>query len=62
MVDAITSGDIERAGDLMTDSHASLRDDHQVTTPALDALVDRLCAVPGVYGARLTGGGWGLVI
>jgi galactokinase len=59
MVDAITSGDIERAGDLMTDSHASLRDDHEVTTKGLDLLVDRLCAVPGVYGARLTGGGWG---
>jgi galactokinase len=59
MVDAITSGDIERAGDLMTDSHASLRDDHEVTTKGLDALVERLCAVPGVYGARLTGGGWG---
>jgi galactokinase len=36
-----------------------LRDDQQVTTPALDALVDRLNAMPGVYGARLTGGGWG---
>jgi galactokinase len=59
LVHAITSGDIERAGDLMTDSHASLRDDQEVTTPALDALVDRLCAVAGVYGARLTGGGWG---
>ena len=58
-VAAIASGDIERAGDLMTDSHASLRDDHEVTTGALDALVERLCAVPGVYGARLTGGGWG---
>ena len=59
MVDALAAGDVERAGDLMTDSHASLRDDQQVTTPALDALVERLSAEPGVYGARLTGGGWG---
>jgi galactokinase len=59
LVAAVSSGDIERAGDLMTDSHVSLRDDQQVTTPALDALVDRLNAMPGVYGARLTGGGWG---
>src|SRR4051794_5938937 len=59
LVSAVSSGDIELAGDLMTDSHASLRDDQQVTTPALDALVDRLNAMPGVYGARLTGGGWG---
>jgi galactokinase len=58
-VAAIASGDVELAGDLMTDSHVSLRDDQQVTTPALDKLVDRLCAMPGVYGARLTGGGWG---
>ena len=58
-VAAIASGDVELAGDLMTDSHVSLRDDQQVTTPALDRLVERLCAMPGVYGARLTGGGWG---
>jgi galactokinase len=43
----------------MTESHLSLRDDEEVTTPALDALVERLVATPGVHGARLTGGGWG---
>ncbi len=43
----------------MTASHASLRDDYEVSTPALDALVDRLTAKPGVHGARLTGAGFG---
>jgi galactokinase len=56
---AIERGDAKTAGLLMTDSHASLRDNQQVTTPALDTLVDRLVATPGIYGARLTGGGWG---
>lgn len=40
-------------------SHASLRDDFQVSTPALDALVRRLSGQPGVVGARLTGAGFG---
>ena len=59
LVAALGAGDVEGAGRIMTESHASLRDDHEVTTPALDALVDRLVATRGVYGARLTGGGWG---
>jgi galactokinase len=58
-VAAMTKGDIATAGVLMTESHVSLRDNQEVTTPALDALVERLVAVPGVHGARLTGGGWG---
>jgi galactokinase len=43
----------------MVASHASLRDDFEVSTPVLDALVDRLCATDGVHGARLTGAGFG---
>lgn len=58
-VDAIAAGDVATAGRLMVQSHRSLRDDHDVTTAALDALVERLCTTPGVHGARLTGGGWG---
>ena len=50
---------VSTAGLLMTESHMSLRDNQEVTTAALDALVDRLVTTPGVYGARLTGGGWG---
>jgi len=58
-VAALRAGDAVTAGELMTASHASLRDDHEVSTPALDSLVARLTATRGVYGARLTGGGWG---
>jgi galactokinase len=58
-VDALSAEDVSTAGALMTQSHESLRDNHEVTTPTLDALVARLVAVPGVHGARLTGGGWG---
>ena len=57
--DAFAAGDLATAGAAMTESHRSLRDDQQVTTAALDDLVDRLLTVPGVHGARLTGGGWG---
>jgi galactokinase len=57
--DALRSGDLETAGRLMVESHASLRDDYEVSTAALDALVARLTATPGVYGARLTGAGFG---
>ncbi|GAB3401319.1 galactokinase [Massilia agilis] len=49
----------ERFGELMNASHASLRDDYEVSIPELDALVDALRAAPGVYGARLTGAGFG---
>ncbi|HEX2047024.1 MAG TPA: galactokinase [Acidimicrobiales bacterium] len=52
-------GDLAGAGALMAASHASLRDDFEVSTPALDALVAELSAAPGVYGARLTGAGFG---
>ena len=43
----------------MNESHASLRDDFEVSTPALNTLVERLQRTPGVFGARLTGAGFG---
>ncbi len=43
----------------MVASHVSLRDDFEVSTTVLDELVDRLTAVDGVIGARLTGAGFG---
>ena len=46
-------------GQLMNASHASLRDDYEVSTPELDRLVALLQSHPGVYGARLTGAGFG---
>jgi galactokinase len=56
--DALRSGDSGRAGALMIESHASLRDDFRVSTPELDAIVDALVDA-GAYGARLTGAGFG---
>ncbi len=46
-------------GGWMNQSHASLRDDFEVTVPALDRLAERLQAHPAVYGARMTGAGFG---
>jgi galactokinase len=46
-------------GELMNASHASLRDDYEVSTPGLDTLVALLQAQQGVFGARLTGAGFG---
>ena len=56
--DALGRHDLGRCGHLMLESHASLRDDFCVSTPELDALVDRLVH-EGAFGARLTGGGFG---
>jgi galactokinase len=56
---ALAEGQLRYAGELLVASHASLRDDFDVTTPALDELVVALRSVPGVYGARMTGAGFG---
>jgi galactokinase len=56
--DALRAGDVERAGRLFTESHASLRDDFRISTEELDVLVEELERA-GAYGARLTGGGFG---
>lgn len=62
---AARTGDWPTFGTLMVASHASLRDDFEVSIPALDALVAAACATPGCDGARLTGaglGGWAVVL
>jgi galactokinase len=56
---AMFEGNLEAAGQHMTASHVSLAQDFEVSTPALDELVGRLVVMPGVYGARLTGAGFG---
>jgi len=43
----------------MDASHASLRDDYEVSVPEIDALVELAQALPGCYGSRITGGGFG---
>jgi galactokinase len=59
MADALRRGDLPKAGALMDDSHASLRDLYQVSIPELDAMVEAARSIPGCYGARLTGAGFG---
>jgi galactokinase len=49
----------DEAGELMVQSHNSLRDDYEVSCPELDFLVEQAAATKGVYGARMTGGGFG---
>lgn len=58
-VDALRRGDLAVVGELMNASHASLRDDYEVSSPALDAMVEAMVGAPGCYGARLTGAGFG---
>jgi galactokinase len=58
-VEALRAGDLPRFGRLMDASHASLRDDYQVSCPEVDLLVDLARQGPGVLGARITGGGFG---
>jgi galactokinase len=57
--DALQSGDLERFGQLMYESHNSLRHDYEVSCSELDLLVELASACEGVYGARMTGGGFG---
>ena len=58
-VAALRSGDTARLKTLMADSHASLRDDYEVSCPELDVLVDLALPLPYCHGARLTGAGFG---
>jgi galactokinase len=55
----LKDGDLEAFGRLMVASHNSLRDDYEVSCPELDLLVELALAIPGVYGSRMTGGGFG---
>ena len=52
-------GDVERMGQLFVESHRSLQHDYEVSCAELDFLVDRALEIEGVYGARMTGGGFG---
>lgn len=55
----LKNGDMHAFGNLMNLSHASLRDDYEVTGSALDAIVEAARKQPGVLGARMTGAGFG---
>ena len=56
--DALRAGDFGTLGRLMVESHASMRDDFEITVPAIDALMETAVAL-GADGARMTGGGFG---
>jgi len=56
---ALERGDLKTFGKLMRASHESLRDDYEVSCPELDEVVSIALSVDGVYGARMTGGGFG---
>jgi galactokinase len=57
--DALEHGDLRAFGRLMAESHLSLRDDYEVSSEELDLMVELAQKVEGVYGARMTGGGFG---
>lgn len=58
-VNALKENDLEKLGKLMCESHQSLKEDYEVTGPELDIIVEAAMAQEGVYGARMTGAGFG---
>jgi galactokinase len=57
--DCFRCGDLNAVGNLMRDSHRSLRDLYEVSCPELDLMVSAAEGLPGFYGGRMTGGGFG---
>ncbi len=57
--DLMAARDYAAAGDLMIESHISMSDDFQITTPELDFLAHAATNLEGCYGSRMTGGGFG---
>jgi galactokinase len=58
-VEALEANDFTRLGRLLKESHQSLRDDFEVSTPNVDSLVERAWSIDGCLGARIMGGGFG---
>ena len=56
---AARAGDLEKMGQLFVASHRSMQYDYEITCEEIDFLVDSAIKIPGVYGARMTGGGFG---
>jgi galactokinase len=59
MAAALERHDLGEVAPLMAESHDSLRDDYEVSSPELDLLVELADGLPGVFGARMTGAGFG---
>jgi galactokinase len=58
-VDAMRAGRLQDLGQILNTSHASLRDDYEVSSPALNQIVESALSAPGCLGARMTGAGFG---
>jgi galactokinase len=58
-VEAAARHDLKQMGELFVASHRSLQHDYEVTSEELDFLVDTAVSIEGVFGARMTGGGFG---
>lgn len=58
-VAALDAGDLTSCGALLAEGHRSLSEDFEVSTPIVDEIQARVSAMPGVYGARMVGGGFG---
>jgi galactokinase len=58
-VNAAARGSLEQMGELFLESHRSMRHDYEITCDEVDFLVDTAAGIPGCYGARMTGGGFG---
>jgi len=56
---ALSGGDYSTAGAIMSESHRSLAEDFATSNDQMNAAVRDVCATPGVFGARMTGGGFG---
>jgi galactokinase len=56
---ALASGDYSTAGEIMSDCHRSLAEDFAISNDQMNAAVQDMRAIPGVFGARMTGGGFG---
>jgi galactokinase len=56
---AARAGDLREMGSLFLASHRSMQHDYEITCEEIDFLVDTAIKLPGVYGARMTGGGFG---
>ncbi len=57
--DALIGRDLDLVGEIMIASHRSLSDDYEVSTPEMDQVVASISELPGVWGVRMTGGGFG---
>jgi galactokinase len=58
-VNAAAKGNLERMGELFNESHRSMQHDYEITCDEVDFLVDAAVGIPGCFGARMTGGGFG---